>query len=71
MNALDLSGQVVWNDVCPGWHVRLIVIFHGFTILYDCKDALSLGRAKVALDNGRLSGGVMADGSFTMCVSDD
>ncbi|KAJ3561967.1 hypothetical protein NP233_g9869 [Leucocoprinus birnbaumii] len=31
-----------------------------------CPDALSLGRAKVVLDDGRLKGGVMSDGSFNI-----
>ncbi|KAF9443708.1 hypothetical protein P691DRAFT_841061, partial [Macrolepiota fuliginosa MF-IS2] len=44
--ALDLNGQIIWNDVCPG--------------------ATTLGHAKVVLDNGRLSGGVMGDGGFTI-----
>jgi len=31
-----------------------------------CPDAATLGHAKVVLDNGRLSGGVMGDGGFTI-----
>ncbi len=38
---------------------------HGL-ILRTSSDAVALGRAKVTLDNGRMSGGVTADGSFTM-----
>ncbi|KAF5356076.1 hypothetical protein D9756_003922 [Leucocoprinus leucothites] len=38
----------------------------GLTVPHYSSDALSLGRAKVMLDNGRLGGSVMADGSFTI-----
>ncbi|KAK0465396.1 uncharacterized protein EV420DRAFT_1475533 [Desarmillaria tabescens] len=46
VHAVDLTGRVQWNDVCPG--------------------LLELGPSKVVLDNGRRSGGVVRDGSFTI-----
>ncbi|KAK0246062.1 hypothetical protein EDD85DRAFT_944440 [Armillaria nabsnona] len=46
VHAVDLTGRLQWNDVCPG--------------------LLELGPSKVVLDNGRRSGGVVQDGSFTI-----
>jgi len=39
-----------------------------YTDIYNLTDGASLGRAKVMLDSGRLAGGIVANGSFTMCV---
>ena len=64
--ALDLTGQVVWNDVCPGLRVyysKFLVYWH-----LQLTDSASLGRAKVVLDSGQLANGIVANGSFTMCV---
>jgi len=40
------------------WYIDI----HNFT------DSVSLGRAKVTLDGGRLAGEIVANGNFTMCV---
>ena len=40
--------------------------------IYNFTDSVSLGRATVVLDSGRLAGGtlggIVADGNFSMCV---
>jgi hypothetical protein len=65
--ALDFTGQIAWNDMCPGVCVPQPLLCVSL-VSYRHPDALSLGRAKVVLDNGCLSGSIVADGSFVMYV---
>ncbi|KAI0321709.1 hypothetical protein OF83DRAFT_211424 [Amylostereum chailletii] len=60
--ALALTGVVQWNELCPGVSSSLCIrTFISFRLFIDYA---SLGRAKVVLDDGYLSGSVTKDGRF-------
>ena len=48
--------------------VRTLPMDRRFPLFIACQGAKDLGPAKVVLDEGRLSGGVVQDGSFVMFV---
>ena len=65
--ALDITGKVSWSDICPG-QILPQKLNSPSWIDNHCKDAASLGQAKVSLDDGVFSSGVTHDGRFIMYV---
>lgn len=62
--ALDITGQIVWNDVCPSRYFYPRVSTE--TDVTTRADATTLGQAKASIDDGVFTGSITRSGKFVM-----